>query len=511
MVAANDAAPDKPRPMKVLLALVPILAGCAAMPQPRVSPLTAEFDDAIGQAVATLPAVPGLAVAVYTRDGVYVRGFGVTDMGTREPATADTAFYIASTTKPLTALAIAILAARGSFDLDATLASYAPEANFPATLQPHKVTFRHLLSHTSGIENNPIAFRVAFSGEHDPELLWSMLGSSKPNERAPLGKFSYTNVGYNITTILTDRKLGRRWQDLLEREVFRPAGMTRSSAYMSKALAAGWSVARPHGYSLDTHRSERIRIEKTDQTMQSAGGVIMSARDAARWLELMVEDGRIAGKPVVPAAVVRSTRVPLADLAENADGFTRKHYGLGWYLGTYRDDAILQHLGGFPGARAHVSYLPGRHTGVAVFINDSTVSAPVVDLIAKFAYDRLADRADARTEFDAAVKALAADGPARMLAGRNERAARPWKLTRPHAAYAGRYVSAELGTMEITVANGEITARIATLQAVATPFTESDSIRVELAPFQGEVIRFVFDGGERPKALLFGGIRLQRQ
>ncbi len=496
--------------MRILFVMA-FLAGCNSAPPMREPPLAGELDPAIRHAISTLPAVPGLAVAVYTREGSYVRAFGVTDVDTRTPATSDTAFYIASATKPLTALALAALDARGELDLDQTLAAYAPDARFPEDVQPGKVTFRNLLTHTSGMENNPIAFRVAFSGEHDPALLWSLLSSSKSNPHAPLGTFSYTNVGYNIATLLTDRELGVRWQDLLEREVFRPAGMAHSSASMSRARTLGWSIARPHGWSPGSARPVRIYLEKTDQTLQSAGGVIMSAHDARRWLELMVEDGRIDGKQVIPAAIIQATRAPLAGLDESRDGFTRTHYGLGWYLGMYRDDDLVHHFGGFPGARAHVSYLPARHAGVAVFINDSSVSAPIVDLIAKLVYDWMAGRADARATFDGEVARLASDGPARFIASRNERAGRPWKLTRPRAAYAGIYTSPEMGTMAIEVVNDEIHARIGALHAVATPYTEPDSMRIEFAPGQGEVVRFERGDGPNPAALIFGGTHFFRR
>lgn len=37
---------------------------------------------------------------------------------------------------------------------------------------------------------------------------------------------------------------------------------------------------------------------------------------------------------------------PLGDLDESRDGFTREHYKLGWFIGTYRDQAMLHHFGG---------------------------------------------------------------------------------------------------------------------------------------------------------------------
>ncbi len=337
-----------------------------------------------------LGAVPGLAVAVYMRDGAYVRGFGVTDVETGERADADTSFYIASSTKPLTALALAALHERGEIDLDESLPSYAPDAPFPDTVRPDDVTFRHLLSHTGGVANGPLGFRLAFTGQHDAQTLWRLLASCTPNEDAPLGEFDYTNDGYDIATVLSDRVLGVTWQDLLAREIFSPAGMVRSTAIMSHAQSAGWSIAKPHRIDAEG-RMRRIYLEKTDRTMQSAGDVIMSANDALRWLELMIERGCIGRRHVAPAGVIETTRAPLADVGETFAEYAREQYGLGWYLSRYRDERLFHHFGGFAGARAHVSYMLDRGVGVAAFVNDDTASFAFVDAIANYVYDLTAN------------------------------------------------------------------------------------------------------------------------
>lgn len=137
--------------------------------------------------------------------------------------------------------------------------------------------------------------------------------------------------------------------------------------------------------------------------MHSAGGVVMSARDAVRWLELVVEDGLVGGRRCLPASVVQATRVPIATVDVEFDGYRRDHYGLGWYIGPYRDERMLHHFGGFSGFRAHVSYLPVQSIGVAVFANDSTVGLRLVNAIANYIYDRTGDYADAKQRFDAAL------------------------------------------------------------------------------------------------------------
>lgn len=504
-----------------LTALALLVASCASNSATPVTNTTAtitpaigvEFDAAIAQGMERVGA-PGLAVAVYTEHGVYMRGFGVTDVDTREPTTADTAFYIASSTKALTGLAFSILDQRGTLSLNTTLSTYAPDAPFPAAVRPNEVTFRNLLTHTHGIDNGGIGWRLAYSGEHDPETLWRVLGASTEKTAAPLGTFEYTNVGFNIATILTDRRMGVAWQDLLQREIFDPAGMTHASARISRAEAAHWPLAEPHVAALETSGSERIHVRKTDATMQSAGGVVMSANDAARWLELMVEDGRIGGQQVIPAAAVRETRVSAANLDQEDEGYKSQHYGLGWYIGPYQGDTMLHDFGAFVGFRTHVSYIPARHVGVAVFINDSSLSAPFVDVVANYIYDRLASRPDARASYDAAVNALVArmaQGRTRALADRANRTTRPWTLSHPRNAYAGVYENPAFGTITINVAGDMMTATNGILSVVASSYTRPDTIRVELAPGAGQVIGFEFTDGPNPSALIFGGGRFTRR
>ncbi len=483
------------------------LAACATAPRSSAWALAGELDAAVARAMA-LNMAPGLAVAVYSREGVYTRGFGVTDVNTSARADADSAFYIASSTKPLTALALTRLHHRGAFDLDATLGAYAPDAPFPAAVGADQTTFRQMLSHTSGIDNGPVGYRVAFSGQHGPATLWRLLAESALNADAPRGQFDYTNVGYNISTVLTDRRLGVVWQDLLDREIFAPTGMTRASARMSRAAA--WSVAKPHALSADGTLS-RLYLEKTDQTMQSAGGVIMSANDAVRWLELMLENGRIGDRQIIAPEATATVKAPIAQVTAEFDGYTREAYALGWYHGPYRDQRLLHHFGGFAGFRAHVSFMPAIGVGVAVFANGNQGGAPS-NAVANYVYDRMLGATDAAQVFDAAL-AAAADRRTRTIASivgdRANRAARPWTLSRSRAAYAGAYESQAWGRIEVVAEGEALRIRYGVLEAVAEPFTQPESVRVELAPGSGEPI--IFEGeGAAPTYLRTTNGRFQR-
>lgn len=470
-------------------------AGAAVFTRAQAkSPLAPQLEAAIGQAMLRKLA-PGLGVAVYSREGTYARGFGVTDIETGEPVTTATAFYIASSTKALTSLAFAALHGRGELDLDQTLAAFAPDAPFPAEIQPAQVRLRDLLTHTSGIVNNPIAYRVAFTGQHDPQTLWRLLGSSRANIKAPLGRFQYTNVGYNIATILTDRRMGLPWQDLLRREIFEPADMGRASARMSEANARGWSIAKPHLLA-PTGRVERVYLEKTDQTMQSAGGVIMSAESALKWLELLVEGGRVGGRQVIPADVMRETFA--ARTVAMPHRYDADRYGLGWYVGSYFGSRILYGFGGFPGHRSHVSFLPDRGIGVAVVTNDSTLADPLTDVIANYVYDAANGRADAPQRFDAGLDAVAKRRE--MLAERAKHPRGDWNLSAPREAYVGHYENADWGRIEVQMEGAGIRIRYGVLSAIAEP-SIANGLRVELVPGSVQTILFEGSGGP-PSALL---------
>lgn len=467
---------------------------------------------AVSHALREAPDIAGYGVAVYSREGVYAQGFGVADVELGLQADADTAWYIASSTKSFTAMAMASLAARSRLDLDAPIDGLAAGAPFPPEAEAGRVRVRDLLTHTSGLSNDPISFRVAYSGQHDPELLWRLLALTKPNAEAPLGRYRYTNDGYNILTVLTDRMLGMRWQDLLQREIFDRAGMRHTTAYMSRAKRSGWRLARGYASALPEGR-QPIALRKVDATMQSAGGLIMSANDALRWLELLLNDGRVGGRQAIPAEAVRRTRDLRVETGDTREEYAAGQYSLGWNIGKRRSDEIFFHFGGFPGFRTHVSFIPSRGMGVVVFSNDGPVGAELTTPIAELAYGLMLGEPDAATVFDAAVADMKVQREAmtaRVKADRDRRAARTWTLSQPNAAYLGVYSSPSFGEMVVTEERGKLFVIIGELKSVAEPFTAPESLRVELIPYSGSVITFEMAEDGRPRALSWDGDRYAR-
>jgi CubicO group peptidase (beta-lactamase class C family) len=458
----------------------------------------ADFAGFLQSSMARIPSIPSVSVAVARSDGpIYVAALGRADIEAGRAATADTRYYIASSTKSFVGLMMLLLEAKGRIDLDWTLAELAPDHRFAPELRAREISLRHLLNHTHGIAGGPIEDRLAFTGDHDPQTLWNLLPRLTPNSRAPLGTFNYSNLGYNVATLLIERRLGRRWQDLLKQEVLRPLRLRQTLAQRVEAARRRVPFAAPY-FGLGPNGPERIGLVKTDRIMHSAGGMFSTAEDMAQWLSLQLaaEKGR-PGLPL-PTAVLTASHRPVAGLNDSFGPFGRSGYGYGWYSGMYRGAPQFHSFGGFSGARAHVSFMPSQDVGVSIITNDEGAGFMFVDIAAAYAYDWFIEGAEAAAaRGNEAVEKLAREAERRPLAvaaERAKRATRPWRLTLPLAAYAGRYCNADHGTIVVTAEGERMRVRMGLMNAVAEPFTEPDSVRVELRPNNGIVVQFTTDG-----------------
>jgi CubicO group peptidase (beta-lactamase class C family) len=497
--------------LAILLGSVLAISATVARSQSRDA-LGPALDRFVEWALARVEAMPGLSVAVVDDGGlIHAAGFGVADVERPEPVTVDTPFYIASSTKSFTALAIAAMERRGDVDIDAPLSSWSTGSGVPADIAA-TVSLSDLLSHQSGARNDPIAMRVAFSGDWTPAELWRLTSETLPNADAGRGEFEYTNAGYNLATVLMEHRWGRDWRDMVDEEVLAPLGMAHTTAHIDALRASGVVVAGGH-FADRPGPARRSKLQKTDATMQSAGGLVSTASDMAVWLEAQINDGVVGGRRVFPAGLVASTHVSRVAVDGRSGPYARHGYGLGWYLGRYDEDLLIHHFGGFAGSRTHVSFMPERRLGVAVMVNEDLAAGDLADLVANYAYDFAADMPDINAVYEARLDALVTqrdERRARLAAAVEERRQRPRSLTLADDAYTGDYISPALGRLTVRPVTSRLELSIGAMRAVAESATQPDAIRVELVPFQGQLIQFEVENGHAIAAN-FSGYRFVRE
>jgi len=450
----------------------------------------------LAKAMEEIGAVPAVGVAIVRPDRtVWVDALSIES----QAVDANTNFYIASCTKAYTALLAQHLDEEGVINLEDPITKYLPQSQFAPELEANKVTIRDLITHTSGMSNDPIVHRLAYTGEHDPDMLIDLLQYTTRNS-AGRGHFQYTNFGYNLYTIISDKVTGKPWQDWLAELLFEPAGMTRTTAYMSKVEQPGWRLAKPH-LNLIGEPFREASLIKTDKSMQSAGGLITTATDAGKWLQLQLNGGKLNGKQVIPAAHIEvSHQKHVKTGGDDFGGFGRAYYGYGWRVGTFHGHPNVNHFGGYPGYLTHFSFDPEAGIGLAVLTNEGFWGDNIMNLFAGFVYDWwYGDPDKVEADYEKELRKMVASAKKtskRIAADRDKRSERSWQLEYDFPVYAGTFSSDKYGTVVVTPVDESLHVQSGNLECVATPFTEANTIRVEMSPGRGSVIQFLLEDGE---------------
>lgn len=498
----------------VVLLLSPILSLAQTQPARDAKQFSDNLDTYIRTVMERIPDIPGMAVVVVKDDKpIFLRAYGMADREANRKADTDTMWYIASSTKSFTALAAAVLDKEGKLKFSDPVTKYTTGVTFKNAI-PEKVTVRDLLTHTSGLRNGILVNRLAYTGQIDPNDIDRVFAEATTINEANYGNYAYTNLGYNIYGLLLQRTLNKKWQDVLHERIFGPAGLDHTTAYISRAGAKKWTVAAP--YYLDHTQGKVIRspLNKTDDNMQSAGGMYMSISDLGKWINLNMNEGRLNGKQVFPAELIRSAHTGYTKSTRNEPPFSGEgEYGLGWQIGKYGNEKVIYHHGGYTGYRSHVSFMPDKKIGVGVLVNNDIVGGRMADIVATYAYDWWLKPENLEANYAKQIQDTIDVYERRkqqVHASAMERAKRTWQLTKPFADYAGKYSNALLGTIEIAPMENALSVRLGRLNTIATPFTEKETIRVEMIPGgNGEVIRFNLNG-EKVESLNYAGVDFKR-
>lgn len=159
------------------------------------------------------------------------RGYGLADRAFATACGVDTAYRIASITKLLTAVVVMRLWDRQKIDLDAPIATYLPDYQGAGA---KTVKIRHLLSHTSGVENFDKALTsfaaVAKAGmpayqiPHSPRELMDRFASG-PLVNPPGTAFDYNNADYVILGQIIEAIENSTYEQVVAREITTPLAM----------------------------------------------------------------------------------------------------------------------------------------------------------------------------------------------------------------------------------------------------------------------------------------------
>lgn len=326
--------------------------------------------------------VPGMAIGIVKDEKVLLaRGYGVREIGRKEPVDGQTLFKIASNSKAFTTAALAVLVDDGVISWDGLVIDYIPEFRMNDPWVTANFTVKDLLTHRSGLAPfvgdmllwpEPNAFTVA-------DIIYA-LRYFKPVSSFR-SKYAYDNQLYIVAGEIIPRVTGKSWGEFVEKRLMRPAGMKHCFAdkIPKKRMR---NLATPHGV-IEGQLSiiERGRIPSQPPISAAAGGVICSLDDMLTWVRTQLKQGTTPGDvELFSATQSREMWKPqmLLNVRERDYELNRTHfkaYGLGWRLADVHGFKEVSHTGTLAGMKSYVVLIPELDLAVVLLTNGSSSAA----------------------------------------------------------------------------------------------------------------------------------------
>lgn len=354
-----------------------VAAGALTVPagaQPRTG-VPADLDARVAAAVAqvdslaaTLMArsgIPGMSVAVvYKGELIKAAGYGVRDVDTGAPVTADTVFQLASLSKSVAASVAAAAIGKGYVRWDDRVVEHLPWFRLSNPEVTKAVTIGDLYSMRSGLPGQ--AGDVLESVGYDR---WEVLERISVLPLDPFRiTYHYTNFGITAGGEAVAAASGMPWEELSQNLIYGPLGMTQTSSRYADF------VARPNRASLHVPVDGRYvsRYERHPDAQSPAGGVSSTALDMAKWMVMELAGGWYAGKQVVPSLALAKAHAPqIRSSAPGDPAALPRFYGYGTnYQVALSGRVHLGHSGAFS-AGAGTTYLliPELDLGIVALTN----------------------------------------------------------------------------------------------------------------------------------------------
>lgn len=276
------------------------------------------------------------------------KGYGYANVEWQVPNSPESKFRLGSITKQFTAACVLLLEERGKLKIDDPIKKYMPDA--PAAWD--KITFFHLLTHTSGIPS--------FTGFPDyastealattPEKLVARF-RDKPLEFQPGEKWNYSNSGYVLLGYLIEKISGEPYSQFVQENIFTPLGMKDSGYDSNTAIIPH----RDSGYT-PNEKGELQNAGYINMTIPlSAGALYSTTPDLLKW-----EQGLFGGK-LISATSLQKMTTPF-----------KNDYAFGLGVQEVKGHKVVDHGGGIEGFNTELAYYPDEKLTVIVLSNQNT-------------------------------------------------------------------------------------------------------------------------------------------
>jgi CubicO group peptidase (beta-lactamase class C family) len=292
--------------------------------------------------------ISGLTIGLVTAtDAIWIKGFGYTDWNKSQKVDENTLVGLQSTTKTFTAIAFLRAVQLGYVKLDDPLKKYYPDFSVKSRFEEdysNQITFRHLLSHQSGLtceayyggvfDNTDLSFE-----DHIKSVTNTWL------EYPPGERLSYSNIGMDLVTYVLQLIIGKTYPEFITKHVLNPLGI-KSMVFESKD--AFQNINSFKGY-VGQYKAKFHNISN-----YGCGSGFISARDLVKFVRFLLNKGITDdGVQLIESSLMEG-------MLSGEDG----SYGFGVFISNFGQVRAYNHAGGGFGYNSEMYWVPEYKIGV---------------------------------------------------------------------------------------------------------------------------------------------------
>jgi CubicO group peptidase (beta-lactamase class C family) len=299
--------------------------------------------------------IAGAVTLVANKDSiVYLESVGYQDLTAKAPMPTNALFWIASTSKPMTATAVMMLVDEGKINLDDPVEKYlpefhgmmvrpaqpdsksaaqaAPDSQKSAPLVPasHPILVREILSHTSGLPFSSTAEPGALDMLPLKDAVRSY--AADPLIYQPGTDYKYSNEGINTAARIIEVVTGKPYERFMQERLFDPLGM-KDTTFWPNAEQISRLVQT---YKLDPQTKSLVEVpiaqltyplnDRQHRYPMPAGGLFSTAEDVSKFCRMILNGGELNGKRIISTQALHTMTIP-----ENM-GLGGTDYGFAWNI-----------------------------------------------------------------------------------------------------------------------------------------------------------------------------------
>lgn len=312
--------------------------------------------------------VPSATVTLVYGDRIIWTGsFGYSNLWARTLAVPSTVYLIGSTFKTMSTFALLQQMEKGKFKLDDRVNDYLTVFEIKGDNPANPVTFRHLLTHVSGLP--PDFGPHAVWGDTVPLSLKDYLTKSLKLKNPPMTKLVYSNMAYTLIAYFVEKFSGIPYKTYIKEHIFKPLEMKDTDFAPRPDMEERLAIP----YIIDQKTESHKPTVRLKANVWPAGIVYGTVTNQANWLIANLNRGvfkehRLISEETFNQVMTRQYDKFIGPISAGWLNATTG-YGLTWWISKRKGDTLFAHSGSVPGYTAFLVGNLDKKTGLAILTN----------------------------------------------------------------------------------------------------------------------------------------------